>query len=214
MIILGHRGSTTKDIHENTVEAFQLAKDLGANGIQTDIRISKDNEMVLFRDNSIDGEWIHDLTLDEINQHAGYKVATLSDLLKWSSKEFILNLEIKQHNIVGEVINELKEFKDREYIISSFHHPTAFKISKAISAPAGLLMPVRPVYIKPFLQLIPAALEYIIWDYDVYSPDIKIELLQYKHLVYNMNSTKIKKKDILDGIISDNLDAHVKNGKN
>ena len=71
-------------------------------------------------------------------------------------------------------------------------------------------MPVRSVYLKPFLQLIPADLEYIIWDYNIYDIEFRAQLASYKHLVYNIGEIRPTKKDFVDGIISDHLDIHIR----
>ena len=210
MEIIAHRGSVEEGIHENTMEAFERAKTLGADGVETDIRMTKDEELILFHDHSIGKKVIRQLTLDQIKSRIGYKPTVLNDLLNWADNDFILNLEIKEHDIVSQVYEELKRFNRKNIVISSFHHPASFKVAKAAKVKCALLMPVRPVYIKPFLQLIPADLEYIIWDYGIYDVEFKVQLINYKHIVYNMGELRPKKKDFVDGIISDHLDIHVK----
>ncbi|RSL31969.1 hypothetical protein D7Z54_18015 [Salibacterium salarium] len=46
VMIIAHRGSTTPSIKENTIEAFQLSMDEGADMIETDIRSTKDKKLV------------------------------------------------------------------------------------------------------------------------------------------------------------------------
>lgn len=210
MEILAHRGAVEDGVRENTIEAFELAKSKGADGIETDVRMTKDEELVLYHDHSIGKKRVSTLDLKDLESRAGYKIPTLNELLNWADNDFLINLEIKQGDIVPQVYEELKKFKQRNLVISSFHHPTSFKLSKAVDAKCGLLMPLRPLFVKPFMQLIPAKLEYIIWDYEMYDPEFKAELINYKHLVYNMGELRPTKKELLDGIISDHLDIHVK----
>ena len=47
MEIIAHRGSTTDEIKENTLPAFERAKTLDADGIETDVRLTKDNKIVI-----------------------------------------------------------------------------------------------------------------------------------------------------------------------
>jgi glycerophosphoryl diester phosphodiesterase len=192
------------------MEAFERAKTLGADGIETDVRMTKDNELILFHDHSIGKKATRQLTLKQMKSRLGYKPTVLNDLLNWADNDFILNLEIKEHDIVAAVYEELKRFTRKNIVISSFHHPASFKLAKAAKAKCALLMPVRPVYIKPFLQLIPADLEYIVWDYGIYDIEFKVQLLNFKHLVYGMGELRPKKKDFVDGIISDHLDIHIR----
>ena len=65
-----HRGASAY-APENTMRAFKLGVALGANGIETDIRKTKDGVLVLFHDESLlrltgDGRRIADLTWEEL----------------------------------------------------------------------------------------------------------------------------------------------------
>ncbi len=210
MEIIAHRGSTTDEIKENTLPAFERAKTLDADGIETDVRLTKDNKIVLFHDTSVGKKLVRKLTKKDLESRIGYEVPTLADLLDWADDEFLLNLEIKEHDTIAEVYEGLKGTEKKNIVLTSFHHPTAFKLSKVSKHKCGLLMPVRPVYLKPFLQLIPADLEYIVWDYNVYDIEFRAQLVTYKHLVYNIGEIRPTKKDFVDGIISDHLDIHVR----
>ena len=210
MEIIAHRGSTTDKIKENTLPAFERAKTLDADGIETDVRLTKDNKIVLFHDTSVGKKLVRKLTKKDLESRIGYEVPTLADLLDWADDEFLLNLEIKEHDTIAEVYEGLKGTEKKNIVLTSFHHPTAFKLSKVSKHKCGLLMPVRPVYLKPFLQLIPADLEYIVWDYNVYDIEFRAQLVTYKHLVYNIGEIRPTKKDFVDGIISDHLDIHVR----
>ncbi|EPY30602.1 glycerophosphoryl diester phosphodiesterase [Angomonas deanei] len=49
--VFGHRGCRGVDnIPENTLEAFQYAVSCGCGGVECDVRLSKDNELVIFHD--------------------------------------------------------------------------------------------------------------------------------------------------------------------
>ncbi|HEY1418228.1 MAG TPA: glycerophosphodiester phosphodiesterase family protein, partial [Myxococcaceae bacterium] len=56
MRILGHRGASS-DAPENTLTAFQLALDQGADGVELDARLCASGEVVVFHD-----EWLERLT--------------------------------------------------------------------------------------------------------------------------------------------------------
>lgn len=59
--IWGHRGA----LHfapENTLTAFQMAADMGADGVELDIQLTKDGEIVV----------IHDETIDRVSDGCGY----------------------------------------------------------------------------------------------------------------------------------------------
>jgi len=192
MVVIAHRGAGWQkgNTKENTLEAFQLALDQGADGIETDIRVDEDNKLVLYHDRV--GQSTKDTT-------------TLEELLDWAPDDFILNLEIKEPKAGPPLPAVIRRYKKR-YLITSFWHNIALKVSKRCDVNCGLLMPIRPVFMQPLLQLLPMKLEYIVWDYNVFDATLSIQLDKYKHMVYNCPSEYVGN---VDGIISDNLDVHV-----
>lgn len=52
-LVLGHRGNAIA-APENTIAAFTQALDLGADGLETDLRLSRDGEVVLHHDEDLD----------------------------------------------------------------------------------------------------------------------------------------------------------------
>lgn len=51
--IIAHRGASA-DAPENTLEAFQLGLDQGADGIECDVRVSRDGELIVIHDATVD----------------------------------------------------------------------------------------------------------------------------------------------------------------
>ena len=51
-IILGHRGASGY-APENTLEAFRLAMDMGADGFELDVHLSKDGELIVMHDETV-----------------------------------------------------------------------------------------------------------------------------------------------------------------
>ena len=71
-LIWAHRGASGS-APENTLVAFQRAIDLGADGIELDVQITKDGELVVCHDEKIDRTsngkgWLKDYTLEELKQ--------------------------------------------------------------------------------------------------------------------------------------------------
>ena len=72
--IWGHRGAY-HFAPENTLTSFQTAVDMGADGVELDIQLTKDGELVV----------VHDETIDRVSNGHGYvKDYTLSDLKKFN----------------------------------------------------------------------------------------------------------------------------------
>ena len=94
--VAAHRGWSAK-YPENTLEAMQAALDLGVDQLETDVRITKDGELVLMHDATVDrttngtgaiSQWLStDIdTLDAGSwfapRFAGQRVLRLTDLLR------------------------------------------------------------------------------------------------------------------------------------
>ena len=102
MKIIAHRGFS-EGYPENTLLAFQKAIDAGADGIETDLRLSKNGRIVLFHDKNLkritnSHTAIDDLTLEVLKEYdvgGGESIATLDALLSLVNAKVTLILEIK-----------------------------------------------------------------------------------------------------------------------
>ncbi|MTI48597.1 glycerophosphodiester phosphodiesterase [Sporosalibacterium faouarense] len=153
--VIAHRGASGH-APENTMISFQKAIDMGADGIELDVHISKDDKLIVCHDERVDRTtngigFIKDLTLDEIKKlDAGYwydkkyaneKIPTLEEVLYlFQGKDILINIELKngiiQYDKIEEkVIRVLEKFKlmDRT-IISSFNHYSLIKIKEINSS--------------------------------------------------------------------------------
>lgn len=173
MLIIGHRGARGH-APENTMASFQKALDLGVDGIELDVQMTKDGKVVVCHDHSLgrtsNGKgWIVDYTRDELRQldfgswfspeYAGEKIPSLREVLQWSAKTSLLvNLEIKNGPVIYEGIEEKvsaliheNRMVDR-VVVSSFYHPTLVKMKQLDPViKTGLLYASRPM--DPWLQL-------------------------------------------------------------
>ena len=71
-LIYGHRGASAY-APENTMEAFRMALDMGADGVELDVHLSKDGELVVIHDLLLDRTTnghgkVCDFTLEELKQ--------------------------------------------------------------------------------------------------------------------------------------------------
>lgn len=141
--IFAHRGSAGTH-PENTMVAFAAALKAGADGIEFDVQLTKDQVPVIIHDETVnrttDGDgWIKDFTYEEMitldagswfaYSFQGATIPTLVELLEWAvNTPLLLNLELKSgfvrypgiEKIVLECIAKY-DLKDR-VIISSFNH--------------------------------------------------------------------------------------------
>ncbi len=143
MIIYAHRGNSSK-YPENTLSAFKSAIEVGADGIETDVHLTKDGVLVITHDEEIsrvsNGHgMVKDLTLDELQQYdfglwkgeefKGEHIPTLDDFLDlMEGNELLLNIEIKMGFILYPGIEEklYEKIKARGFLnrtlFSSFNH--------------------------------------------------------------------------------------------
>lgn len=146
--IYAHRGASGY-APENTLEAFKLAIKQGAEGIELDVQLTKDGEVVVIHDETIDRVsnktgFVKDYTLSELREFSfdnnieGYKntkIPTLKEVLELlKPTNLMLNIELKTSIIWYENIEEkvLKlvydaDMRDR-VIYSSFNHYSIKKI--------------------------------------------------------------------------------------
>lgn len=103
--IIAHRGASAL-APENTLAAFQLALDQGADGIELDVMLSKEGEMVVIHDDSVDRTTngagkVADVTLAELkalDAGQGEAIPTLAEVLDRFGGKFLINVELKNYS--------------------------------------------------------------------------------------------------------------------
>ncbi|CEM60381.1 glycerophosphodiester phosphodiesterase [Treponema phagedenis] len=151
MLNIAHRGFRSK-YPENTMLAFQKALEAGADGIEFDVHLSKDGELVIIHDETLerttDGEGlVKDKTLAELKKlNAAAKsnkprdfeaIPTLKEYFAFAKKtKLITNIELKTGIFPYEGIEQktyelIKEFDMCEKVIlSSFNHETIMRVKE------------------------------------------------------------------------------------
>ena len=71
-IVLAHRGASGY-APENTLEAFKLAMEMGADGFELDVHLSADGELIVIHDETVDRTtngkgYVKDMTLAQLKQ--------------------------------------------------------------------------------------------------------------------------------------------------
>lgn len=148
--VFAHRGASGY-APENTLEAFALAIEQGADGIELDVHLTKDGQVVVIHDETIDrvssGKGaVRDYTRKELEQfsfdnhmkaYEGAKIPTLEEVLKLvRPTEVQVNIELKTGIFWYEGIEEKtldivrKAGMENRVIYSSFNHYSVQKIRK------------------------------------------------------------------------------------
>ena len=166
---VGHRGAKGH-APENTMASFQRGADLGVDAVETDVQLSKDGEVVLIHDYTVDRTtngrgFVKDMTLAELKTldagswydttYAGERILTLAELLVWAKGRVGVALEIKNGpiyypGIAEKTIRLVRQHgMKRQVILISFDHfvlreakQIAPEIATGILYVGGLVDPV------------------------------------------------------------------------
>ncbi|MEI6285688.1 MAG: glycerophosphodiester phosphodiesterase [Bacillota bacterium] len=154
MLILAHRGASGY-APENTMAAFRLAYEQQASGIEMDVHLTADGEIVICHDDTLErtsngagelrkkmlgelqqydfGSWYSD-------QYRGEKIPTFGEFWDWfitTDENFIVNVEIKngpffhigiEQKLVDIMRKQPLNNLYNRVIVSCFHHATLSKI--------------------------------------------------------------------------------------
>jgi glycerophosphoryl diester phosphodiesterase len=155
-LIFAHRGYSAQ-YPENTMKAFIEAEKAGADGLEIDVQMTKDGELVVIHDEKVDRTtdgvgYVKDLTYGELRKlNAGHTfkkwlqknpIPSLTELLEWlSTNKLHCNIELKNgifpyEGMEAKVIQLVRQYglSDR-IILSSFNHysiVTCYRIAPEI----------------------------------------------------------------------------------
>ena len=108
-LIIAHRGDVT-NAPENTIPAFKKALELGADGIELDVRLTREGKLVVFHDRCLDrtsngkgpvNHWTQDQvrSLDAGSWFSpgfqGERPPTLDEVFEFLPADFLINVEMK-----------------------------------------------------------------------------------------------------------------------
>ena len=158
--ILGHRGASAY-APENTLPAYELAMEQGADGVELDVHLSKDGELIIMHDERVDRTtdakgFIKDYTLAELKcfdascgkeGFAGVRIPTLREVYElFRNEDCMINVEIKTDIIdYPGICDKLLALEDEmgmngKILYSSFNHYSVCELlMKRPTAKVGLL---------------------------------------------------------------------------
>ena len=130
-LIIGHRGVPSLE-DENTLESATHAVTLGADIIENDIYLTKDQHLVVMHDNTVNRTTkgtgkIEEMTLAEVQQlrtsHKNYHVPTLAEYFIWlkKNKNTVLMIEIKssQPTLVQALKAEITKYDVVDQVVTT-----------------------------------------------------------------------------------------------
>lgn len=169
-LVIAHRGSSAY-APENTLAAFQLAADQGADAIELDVDLTMDGHAVIMHDATIDRTtdgWgrVSALTLAEIRRvdagrwksaaFQGERVPRLVEVFEAVGQRVLINVEVKSislrsNGVEAQVAALVRRYDLFERVIISSFNPLALRRIKTVEprlACGLLLAPDLPIYLR------------------------------------------------------------------
>lgn len=128
-MILGHRGLTGTEVAENSEQAIRLAKAAGFDGVEIDVQLTKDHQLILWHDELLGGDKVHQKSLRECQEESHYPLLTLKEVvylvkhlglyLMCEIKIYAAQIRLDLANRVYDLIKQ-SDLTSSDYLISSF----------------------------------------------------------------------------------------------
>lgn len=165
-LILAHRGDSIA-FAENTMQAFESAFAVGADGLEIDIQLSKDHEIVVIHDETVnrvsDGKgWVGDLNYAELSKlnvaHtrpdlSSCHIPRLEEVLELIvGTQKIINIELKDSvrqypGLAEETLKLVQRLGvENQVIYSSFNHYSMVNVKQLSSEAKTGLLYSSPLY--------------------------------------------------------------------
>lgn len=169
-LVIAHRGSCAH-APENTLAAFTLAAEQGADAIELDVTLTRDGQIVVIHDDTLerttDGTGrVDQLTYDEVRcfdagakfnaTYAGERVPLLDQVIEAVGARLLINVELKSTTVrttglESKVVETLRRHNFIERVIVSSFNPLALVRVKRLEPrlACGLLYsPDEPFYLS------------------------------------------------------------------
>ncbi|WP_291255486.1 glycerophosphodiester phosphodiesterase [Fusobacterium sp.] len=226
--IFAHRGFSSK-YPENTMLAFKKAIEIGVDGIELDVQLTKDGVPVIIHDETLerttDGQGnIIDFTYDEISKlDASYKfknlnivnkIPTLNEYFDFvKDYNIVTNLELKTSvieyfGIEEKVFELIKKYKlENNIIISSFNHYSVLRFKKlAPNIKCGFLTESWLIDAGKYTQ------KNRVECYHPYFKNLTPEVIkELKSSNIEINTWTVNKKRDMEYLIKQNIDVIITN---
>ena len=160
-LVLAHRGASLVR-PENTLAAFRAAIEQGADGFELDVQLSRDGQLVVFHDISLERiagrrERICDLSAKELREldvgshfgppFRGARMPLLEEVLAEFGPAVVVNIELKNHyqpwnKLVARLASVLRGQQSAPRLLLSSFNPLAVMQARRLipEVPVGLLL--------------------------------------------------------------------------
>lgn len=222
-IVFGHRGSPLY-ITENTIASFEKALDQKVDGLELDVRCTRDKKVIIFHDKNLkrlagQNKNVKSLTLHEIKKiklKNGEEIPLLEEVIPLLQQTKVINIEIKSDSLFGgfDTISTVIDFiknnnLEKKCIVSSFNPLVLLKIKK--TSPAVI---IGYLYNK---NVIFHSWHNLFWITMVKPDSLHVHyslldswIVKWSRIKglkinsYTINNDKVFKKAKIDGVFTDN----------
>ena len=200
-LIIAHRGASAV-APENTLAAFELAHQASADGIELDVMLCKDNQLVVIHDDTVDRTTngsgrVRDMTYAELEEldvgshfsadFVGEKIPLLTQVYELLGKKLLINVELKNYatpfdDLTAKVIELTEKFNLVDSIILSSFNPINLSKARRINRNIRLGLLTAPGKPGKILRSRVGR----IFPYDALHPhysDTNSNLIQYMHQI-------------------------------
>ncbi len=177
-VLLAHRGASA-DAPANTLAAFRRAVETGADGVELDVHLSRDGQVIVIHDETVTSVTgmpgrVRDMTLAEIQAldagsyfspaFRGERIPTLEEVLNVLRPDMVVNVELKgtsarTEGLEQEVVRILRARQMLDRVIISSFNPFRLWTTRRLEPrlPRAMLHgPGTPVFVRQlwFLPLV------------------------------------------------------------
>jgi glycerophosphoryl diester phosphodiesterase len=169
MLVLAHRGYHA-GAPENSMAAFAAAIALGVDGVETDVRSSRDGLPVIIHDRVTPRKRaVADLTRREIEDDIGHPVPVLPEIFD-AFPNVLWNIEIKTPDVWPAASRVLAQFQgNRQLLVTSFRHDVVKRCADELAIDCALLIAHRPLDVAAIMAgcADQSRIRGIVWDYNI-----------------------------------------------
>jgi glycerophosphoryl diester phosphodiesterase len=174
-LVLAHRGFSDA-APENTMAAFEAARRAGADGIEFDVQRTRDGELVVIHDQTVDrttngtGQ-VQDFTYKQLQgldagswfhpSFHGERIPLLQDVLEWGyTQRMLLNVELKTGSVpdpdlIKKTVQLIQDHNVSEQVLISSFDPASLHMVKALNPKLRIGLLYEKRLAKPW--------EYALW---------------------------------------------------
>jgi glycerophosphoryl diester phosphodiesterase len=165
--IIGHRGSVING-EENTMSAFSAAYNSGLKWIETDLRLTSDNQIVLWHDACYAGVCISDATYHELKELSSGKLVSADNFLRVYAGKLKFDFDIKDAGVFKFISALISRYSLKDdLLITSFNHLALADFAKENpELECAPIIASRPCSVSSFINNIPFRFSKIIADAD------------------------------------------------